>query len=153
MYPTARSWSNIGIAGPATHATSASLDRLSHDDIYALFAGWQTTHDDVFELELTDLTDRQREAIARRQSSFKDEGFADVEAAFVGRFFGDEFAIATATKQQCWGHLIWGDRETFWFADPRKQLSSDLAYCIFKGQKLLASFNSDYGSGAAANAD
>ncbi len=153
VYPTAHGgWSNIGIAGPATHATSASLEHLSPDDIYALFAGWQSTHADLYEIDLKHLPDRHREKIARQQAALGDKGFADIHVEFVGRFFGDEFAVAVAIKTQCWGYLIWGDREAFWLADPRRQLSSELAYCIFKGQKLLANFNSDYVVDTSRNA-
>lgn len=145
-YPTAQgNWRNIGIAGPATQATSALLEGLPAETIYALFAGWQTTHEDVYEIESRHLSEQQRGAIARQQSALADQGFADIQIAFIGRFFGDQFAVATARKAEGAGHLIWGEGQTSWLADADQRLTSDLAYAIFKGQKLLHSFNPEFG--------
>jgi hypothetical protein len=137
-------WSNVGIAGPAVHAASAPLESLAVEDIYALFAGWQTTHDEIYEIDLRHLAERQTAAIGRRKLELQAEGYHEIAAAFVGRFFGEEFLIATARKDGLAGHLIWDLRETSWRADPSGHLTSDLAYSIFKGRKLLASFNPSF---------
>ena len=137
-------WSNIGIAGPAIHAASASLEHLSHEESYALFAGWQTSHENIYEIDLRDLPEKEKAAIARQQAEQEEHGFDEIVPAFVGRFLGDEFVVAAALKGDQAGHLIWSPREMHWLADASRKLTSELAYCIFKGRKLLASFNPDY---------
>ncbi len=144
-------WSNVGIAGPAIHAASASLEHLSHEDAYALFAGWQTTHESIYEIDLRDVPEREKSAIARRQAELAEQGFDEIVPAIVGRFFGDEFVVATAHKNNRAGHLVWASRETFWFADDSRKLTSELAYCIFKGRKLLANFNPEYREATASS--
>lgn len=144
-YPTAGGdWSNIGITGPVTHATSHSLESLTVEQIYALFAGWQTVHDEIYEIEWRHLAARQKETIADSQQSLLDEGYRDIEPVFVGRFFGDEFSMATARRDEQLGYIVWNDQQVWWLPDPRQQISVDLAYCLFKGQKLLAHFNPDF---------
>jgi hypothetical protein len=144
-YPTASgAWSNIGITGPVTHATSHSLESLSVKQIYSLFAGWQTVHDEIYEIEWQHLAARQKESVVQTQQKLLDEGYGDVEPVFVGRFFGDEFTVATARRDNQLGHVVWNSQQVWWLPDPRQQINVELAYCLFKGQKLLAHFNPDF---------
>lgn len=138
------SWSNVGIAGPVAHATSAPLEDRSHDEIYALFAGWHAAHDDIYEMDWRSWTAHQKESLARRQAEWEEREYQDLQPVLRGSFFGDEFAVATGRAKNVWGYLIWGARESFWLPDNQHKLSADLAYCIFKGQKLLAQFNPEF---------
>ncbi len=57
VYPKAGGeTANIGIARPCTHAIGPSLLDYTPLDIYALFAGWQGSHDEVFEIDVERLS-------------------------------------------------------------------------------------------------
>ena len=44
---------NIGICGPMTHAFAADIRHLEMDDVYATFAGWQTVHNEIYQISLS----------------------------------------------------------------------------------------------------
>jgi hypothetical protein len=145
QYPTAQgTWTNVGIVGPMTHASSASLAGLSIADSYALFAGWQADHEDIYEIEPKHWPERTRAEVAARQADLNEHGFEAIEPAFVGRFLGNEFVVARARRGGVFGHLVFDSFDSWWLADEAAALTSELAYCVFKGRKLLAQFNPDF---------
>jgi hypothetical protein len=145
MYPTQQgTWSNVGMAGPAPLAASAGLEHLRPERVYALYAGWQTTHDEIYEVELMKLSPERRDEIDRLALALQQRGCRDVQPVCAGKFFGDEFLVATAHRGDQRGHVIGNRREWLFLADDAQQLTSELAYALFKGQKLLASFNPEY---------
>ena len=63
-------YTNIGIAGPLCHAFGADLADLPPDDIYAVFAGWQVEHEEIYELDASQLTVPQRLEVVRLERRF-----------------------------------------------------------------------------------
>jgi hypothetical protein len=136
-------WENVGIAGPVVRAVPNPLLELEYSDVYALFAGMQAIHDELFEMPFAQLSQPQKRQVAAGQDDMERKGFREIAPQRVGRFFGDQFVIAWAKRNDHSGYLIWGSGETVWWPDPFGRWNDAIAYAVFKGRKLLAIFNSD----------
>jgi hypothetical protein len=137
-----RSFSNIGIAGPLAHAFVADLGDLPPDDIYAAFAGWQAQHEEIREFNVERLSKSEQLEVERLKRRLHDAGFAQIEPQRMGYFFGDKALVALAQRQGAAGVAVTDFQDTLFF--PRRHarpLGPDEAYCIYKGRKLLATFN------------
>lgn len=137
-------YANIGIAGPLEHAFAADLADLPPDDIYAAFAGWQAEHEDLREQDVATLGDQQRVEVSRLERRLRDAGYDAITPRTLALFFGERVLIAEAERQ---GHpgiaIATSGGETTFF--PRGASSRPLgvveAYSIFKGRRLLRTFN------------
>jgi hypothetical protein len=135
--------SNIGIAGPLAHAFAADLSDLPPDDIYAAFAGWQAEHDEIRESAPEDLSGRQQIDVLRLQRGLADQGYTAVEPQTWGLFFGDSVLVAQARYNGMPGVAVTDGQQTCWWpqAASRRPIGPLEAYCIYKGRKLLQTFN------------
>jgi len=139
----AATFTNIGIAGPLTHAFAADLADLPPDDIYAAFAGWQAEHEDVYQLPVDGLSDPQRVDVLRLERRLRDAGYDAIQPHTLGFFFGDKALVATAMCQGQPGVAVADQQHCLWWprrGSPRP-IDPDVAYCIYKGRKLLRAFN------------
>ena len=136
-------YSNIGIAGPATHAFAADLQDLPPSDIYAAFAGWQAEHEDIYELDVNELTEQQRVDVSKLERRLRDDHFDALQPTTLGMFLGDRVLVAQATREGHSGIAVTDGHESLWFANrnPERPLRSLEAICIYKGRRLLRSFN------------
>lgn len=133
---------NIGIAGPMAHAIlSADLTQLSPDDIYALFAGWCAEHEDIFEVDLHEI-DNQID-VDRLSRKIRDADFDAVVPVALHSFFNEKVLIANAVADGAAGVVAMGSDDHVWL--PRAEVASPPgpveAYHVFKGRRLLRSFN------------
>jgi hypothetical protein len=136
-------FSNIGIAGPVTHAFAADLADLPPADIYAAFAGWQAEHEDVYQLPVEGLSDQQRVDVLRLERRLRDAGYDAIQPHTLGIFFGDKALVATAMYQGLPGVAVADQLHCAWWphrGSPRP-VDPHVAYCIYKGRKLLRAFN------------
>lgn len=136
-------FSNIGIAGPLTHAFGADLCDLPPGDIYAAFAGWHAKHDEIAEVDVEHLSDVQRADVARLERRLRDDGYDAIHPLTLGVFFGDKSLVAEAVHEGNPGIAIADTEQTSWFASGAnaRPLGPHEAYCIYKGRKLLQFFN------------
>jgi hypothetical protein len=136
-------YSNIGIAGPATHAFAADLQDLPPGDIYAAFAGWQAEHEDIYELDVNELTEQQRVDVSKLERRLRDDHFDAIQPMTLGVFLGDKVLVARATREGHSGIAVTDGHESLWFANrnPERPIRSPEAICIYKGRRLLRSFN------------
>lgn len=136
-------FSNIGIVGPVVHAGSADLSDLPPDDIYALFAGWQAEHAEIFERDVEDLSAEHRTKVFRLERRLRDEGYDAIQPLRLGSFFGDRVLVARATRQGGAGVAVVDAVQTFWLprASNHRPPGPDEAYWIYKGRRLLRTFN------------
>ncbi len=144
--PTAVSrYSNIGIAGPLAFSFTADLADLSPLDIYAAYAGWQAEHEEIRHWEAEDLDSNQRVEVTRLERRLRDAGYHQIEPQRLGIFFGTKLLLATATFHDGEGVAVVDDQDIWWHASRgrRRPLGLDEAHCIYKGRKLLRSFNPD----------
>lgn len=136
-------FSNIGIAGPLTHAFAADLADLPPDDIYAAFAGWHVEHEDIYEVAVDSLSDVQRVDVVRLERRLRDAGYDAIVPTVLGHFLGDKALVANAMYQGVPGVAVADQQHCVWW--PRRgslrPIDADVAYCIYKGRKLLCAFN------------
>jgi hypothetical protein len=140
---SARTYSNIGIAGPLAHAFTADLADLSPDDIYAAFAGWHAQHEDIREFDVLRLSKSEQMEVVRLERRLHDAGYEEVQSLQMGYFFGEKALIAQALREEIPGIAI-ADFEGIAFypiRKVRKALGPREAYSIYKGRKLLKTFN------------
>ena len=140
---TRGTYSNIGIAGPLVHAFLGDLSNLDPDDIYAAYAGWQAEHADIYQIDVKQLTDRQRSETRRLENRLWTDGYEDVQPVVLGFFFGEKVLVATAVCDGTAGVVVVDDDKIHWHCGGTDQQSPDPqeVYCIYKGRKLLQTFN------------
>jgi multidrug transporter EmrE-like cation transporter len=137
-------YSNLAICGPMVHAFTADLKSLPLDDVYALFAGWQTVHDEIFQMS----PERAEQAFGNQWRTLnlqleQSEDFEDRQALFLASFFGKLALVAQCTHADKPGTLI-VDTDSSSFIEqgnPTAPIDADLAYAIWRGRQLLSTFN------------
>jgi hypothetical protein len=138
-----RSLANIGIAGPLVHAFLADLADLPPDDIYAAYAGWQAEHDEIRQYDVARLSRSEKLEVQRLARRLHDAGYAAIEPQLMGYFFGDKALVATAELSGVPGVAVADFAEIAFFPrrHSRRPLGPQESYAIYKGRKLLKSFN------------
>jgi hypothetical protein len=136
-------YSNIGIAGPLAYTFTADMADLPPDDIYAAFAGWQAEHEEIQEQEVAGLSDAQRIEVARLQRRLRDAAYDDIEPLTLGSFFGQRVLVAAARREGAAGLAVVDANDIYWYPARKslRPLGPREAYCIYKGRKLLRTFN------------
>ena len=138
-----RTYSNIGIAGPLVHAFTADLADLPPDDIYAAYAGWHATHEEIVEHDVGRLSRSEKTEVARLERRLHDAGYTNIEPQQMGYFFGERALVALADRDGLPGVAVADFQDTLFFPkrNPRRPLGPREAYSIYKGRKLLRTFN------------
>ncbi|MFK7766889.1 MAG: hypothetical protein AB8B55_06675 [Mariniblastus sp.] len=138
-----QSHTNIGICGPMTHAFAADLQHLSPEDIYAAFAGWQTVHNEIYQISLSRAEQIFPNDWRRLMSNLNAEEFSELEPRTAASFFGEIILVADATKDGQTGTAIVESEKTNWFShgNASAPIDSQMAYAIWRGRQLLTSFN------------
>lgn len=140
-----QSYSNIGITGPATFAMSVDVTSLSLSDTYAIYAGWQAEHDEIFTLAPENWNDLQREQISQWKQHLERCELQDVDGILIGRFL-DETAGVFQAKRDDRSFLVITDGlesiECVTDAGERSMGALDL-FNLYKGRKILRTFNPD----------
>lgn len=136
-------YSNVGIAGPLTHAFGADLLDLPPDDIYAAFAGWHAEHEDIFEVDANMLSEAQRLEVTRLERRLRDSDYDSIQPTVFGMFLGDKLLVARAVRDEHPGIAVVDDHEVAWFPqrNSARPIGSHEACCIYKGRRLLKTFN------------
>ncbi len=137
------SYQNFGIVGPYVHAFTADLTQLEIEDIYAVFAGWGASHEEIKQYEIDELPTQQQPEVGRLTRKINDRGFLEIEPDRLGLFFGERVLIAKAKKEQNEGVVVSDYEDVFWFPnrDAVNPIDAEIAYSFYQGKKLLRSFN------------
>lgn len=137
-------YSNVGIAGPLVHTLAADLSDFPPDDIYAAYAGWHVDDESIFEIPLDAPTVEQRAEAERLERRLRDAQYEGVKSLMLGYFFGDRALVARAAREQVVGIAVADQAAIDWFPirNQRHPLTPHEAFCIYKGRRLLRSFNS-----------
>jgi hypothetical protein len=134
-------YQNVGMAGPLVHAFRSDISFLTHEDIYAVFAGWQAEHDAIRELPVA--SDTRRDAdFERLRRHAVGEGFDQLNPLMDATWFGQRVLVARAERDGQSGIVVVEDDAVRWY--PRamtRTLEAELVYCLDKGRKLLRTFN------------
>jgi hypothetical protein len=138
-----RSFSNIGIAGPLAHAFLADLGDLSPEDIYAAFAGWQAQHEEIREYDVGRLSQSEQLEVERLKRRLHDAGFAHIEPLTMGYFFSEKALVAACVRDGAPGVAVVDFQDIAFIPakSGRRSVGPAEAYCIYKGRKLLKTFN------------
>jgi hypothetical protein len=136
-------YSNIGIAGPLNHTFAADLSDYPPDDIYAAYAGWHVDDESVFEIPLDAPTLEQRAEAERLERRLRDAHYDNIRSLMLGYFFGDRALIARASYEGASGIAVVDQATIDWIPMRSEQhpLGAHEAFCIYKGRRLLRSFN------------
>ena len=139
---------NIGLAGPLAHAFSMNLNHLDTSDIYAGFAGWHCNHEEIMELAIPQARLQRPGLIERlmaRLSSEMIDGFNinEAEPRFLGLFMGEEVLVVGGSINDQYGTFVVDRDQALWFPpdDEGSAEQNELAWCIYKGRRLLGAFN------------
>ncbi len=136
-------YSNIAIAGPLVHAFAADLSDLPPSDIYAAYAGWHVEDESVFEVPLDAPSVTQRAEAERFERRLRDDDYEAVKSVMLAYFFGDRVLVARARRQAMAGIAVVDQQGIEWYPLRTKlyQIGPHEALCIYKGRRLLRSFN------------
>ncbi|MDG2381796.1 MAG: hypothetical protein P8N76_08985 [Pirellulaceae bacterium] len=137
---------NVGIAGPLAHTFAADLTELAIPDAYAAFAGWQAEHEEIRELQIDPTNMQQSVEVEKLRRRMADEAFADIKPQFIGVFFGERCLVASAAWQGASGWIVASGHDHLWVTrgNSTRPIQAELAFSIFKGQRLLRSFNREF---------
>ncbi|MCA9194073.1 MAG: HEAT repeat domain-containing protein [Planctomycetales bacterium] len=144
-----QSITNVGLAGPVTHAFQANIGKLPLDDIYAAFAGWHAEHDEIYEIPADQLNTSQLREADLLAKEFERHGI-QVKRKLALTFLLGELALL-AEVEQAGRHFVGisDGEETFCLPRTTDELGMgdsvgigpDIVLHIFRGRKLLRSFN------------
>lgn len=141
-----KSLAGIGITGPVTHAFNADLQDMSPADIYAVFAGWQAEHDEIFEVSADELTAEQSQAWSHISAALQKAELSNLAFVKLGHFFGAEQFVATGTRADQPGVIILDGQEVHWYPvtiSSARAPGANEIYWLHKGKRLLRAFNAD----------
>ena len=144
-------YSNIGISGPLTHAFPADIKHLSVQDMYAAFAGWQTIHEEIFNVPIVRARDVLSAEAQKLERRLDEQDFSEATPIALTSFFGQYALVVQAVQDNESGFAIVDENGVDWIdatdthesentAEDRR-IDWQLALDIWRGRKLLANFN------------
>lgn len=136
---------NIGIAGPGPKTVASDLLDLPPQQIYSLFAGLDADHEDIYQLSVEQSA--AKVDVERLLGRIPKDEYAIEEALWVGVFFEFRTVVARATRDGSPGTLIVDDDDIIQWTpsgNPQSPIRAEEAYAIYKGRRLLQTFNEDF---------
>jgi hypothetical protein len=138
-----RVYSNIGMTGPATYTLGCDLADLPVDDIFAIYAGWQAEHPDIFTVANDSLNEAQRRVMEEFQQHLQHLGYEELKPALLGLFLDERAGVFNAQREQTACLVITDGLETIdqtTAGRTRPMQPADL-FNLYKGRKMLRTFN------------
>ncbi len=138
-----RLYSNVGITGPIVHAMGADLANLPIEDIYAVYAGWQAEHPEIFRITADQWNSAQQRLATPLTDNLDRQGFESIKPIALGFFLDEHALIAEATRDETTCVVVTDGLETIDFATAGRSrpLGGDELWYLFLGRKLLRTFN------------
>ena len=136
-------YANVGVVGPVTHAFAVELRDLPPANNYAMFAGWQTEHDEILEFPVEQLNQQQQIHVDRLLHKVPAEEYAVVEPIILGAFFGDLTLLASCQRGDSQGFLMVDAEQVTFFPKgaSSRPLRAEHVSWLYKGRRLLQAFN------------
>jgi len=138
-----RTYSNVGISGPVTFALANDVADLPVDDIYAIYAGWQAEHEQIFAIAPAHLNEPQRRLAARLADHAQRCGYFLPQIELFGCFLEEQAAVFRAVREDKPCRVVTDGLESIHLPlteRPRQPDAGDL-WNLYKGRKMLRSFN------------
>ncbi|MDZ4848266.1 MAG: HEAT repeat domain-containing protein [Pirellulaceae bacterium] len=138
-------WSNIGMAGPLVHSFAADLADLPVLDIYAAFAGWHAEHPEIFEIPVEHWNAAHQRQTAPLMRWLEDNQHENIRPLWIGCFLNEICLVVESTVDSATGVAVTDGLETIWYSNVGRlrPLGAFEAYSVFKGRKILRTFNPD----------
>lgn len=135
--------SNIIIGGPLVHAFQADLRSLDVEDIYGVFAGWQAEHEEIYEVPSGQFNSAQRAEAERLLKALSAQGVEGLRPLALTFFFGERAVLAAGQRAgQTVCAISDGTESLVHPVDDRPtSLTPDLVLALYRGRKLLRTFN------------
>jgi hypothetical protein len=138
-----RTYSNIALAGPAVFAMACDLADMQVDDIYAIYAGWQAEHDEIFTVAVPQFNASQTRVVETLQDHLDREGYEELKPELFGVFLDEHAAIFVAMREGKACRVLSDGLETIpvpLVGRSRPVQPNDL-WNLYKGRKMLRTFN------------
>lgn len=138
-----RSYSNIAISGPVVFALACDLADMQVDDIYAIYAGWQAEHNDIFTVPANQFNSGQLRVVEALQVHLDRAGYEQLKPELFGVFLDEHAAVFSAMRENKPCRVLSDGLETIHIpvaGRPRPLQATDL-WNLFKGRKILRTFN------------
>jgi hypothetical protein len=138
-----RTYSNIALAGPAVFAMACDLADMQVDDIYAIYAGWQAEHDEIFTVAVPQLNASQSRVVETLQDYLDREGYEELKPELFGVFLDEHAAIFVAMREGKACRVLTDGLETIPMPliGRNRPLQPNDLWNLFKGRKMLRTFN------------
>jgi hypothetical protein len=135
--------SGVGLAGPVCNAFRADLSAWPVADVYAAYAGWYAEHPEIGEVDAAELNEEQRTQIDAISQELSRLRYDQAKLVKVAQFFGSEHLVFSARREGVPGTIVLEEARAEWFPtrSGSRPLDPTVAYCMFKGRRLLRAFN------------
>ncbi len=138
-----RHYSNVAIAGPATYAFACDVADLPIEDIYAIYAGWQAEHNDIFSISAGSFNAGQQRVVDELAIHLEREEYEELKAELFGVLLDEHAAAFIGSRSGKPVRVITDGLETIALpieGRTRPLQASDL-WNLYKGRKMLRTFN------------
>ncbi len=135
-------FSNVGFAGPVPKAFSQDLANLSTDDAFAIFAGWDIEHPDIYETPANRLATGDETTIAHWIEQLQLDRFEKVEPIFVANFFEQLVLVGYGERSGRSQPIAFDGKELV--AIPSLAPNHDslaLTYYLWRGREFFRTFH------------
>ena len=130
------------MTGPSPIMCSADLGNLAPEDIYAVFAGLDSEHEEILYWDSGEWAEHHLAEIARSERALRDSGYLEIQPKLLARFFGDWLLVAKANWNQVTGIVVVDEQGARWFAaNGPRPLGTREVFALYKGKRLLKAFN------------
>lgn len=138
-----RTYSNVGITGPAVFAMSADVADLPIDDIYAIYAGWHAEHEDIFTVAVEQFNDAQTRSMIPFGQHLERLGYESLQPAMLGFFLDEHAGIFQGVRENTQCLVVTDGAETIEqpIAGRLRPLGPGDLFNLYKGRKMLRTFN------------
>ncbi len=143
-----RHYSNVALAGPATFALACDVADLPVDDVYAVYAGWQAEHDDIFTIAAGAFNSGQQRVVEELQGFLERLEYEELTAELFGVLLDEHAAVFRGSKAGKPVRVITDGLETIPLpieGRPRPLQANDV-WNLYKGRKMLRTFNPNLSS-------
>jgi len=138
-----RSYSNIALAGPAVFAVACDVADMQIEDIYAIYAGWQAEHDEIFTVLPSQFNAGQLRVVEELKVHLDRGGYEDLKAEMFGVFLDEHAAVYSAMREGKPCLVLTDGLESVHIpvAGRTRPLQAVDLWNLFKGRKMLRTFN------------
>ena len=139
-----RVYSNVGITGPAVFSVGADVADLPTDDIYAIYAGWQAEHEEIFTVPAESWNSAQRRLASPLLDLLDRQGFEQIEPKLLCFFLDEHALVVQAERHDTRCLAITDGLETLDFSTQGRirPMTQDDIWYLYLGRKMLRTFNS-----------